>query len=237
MSEATQEAALEEMLRGVEAKWGVMEFEIRRHKNQKDTYLLDGFDDIIALLEESNVCLMTAASSRCVRLLSVRVCVHMLVRPNKCGDTSRYALWTWRDSLLVKEKKDFIGSLVSRSSLVVLSCWRRSILNAFPCRFAAGVQGAVETLTASMRLLGDSVDAWMELQRMWIYLEPIFSAPDIQRQLPDESQQFTAIDRSFRAQVLAIRERRNVLQAFASASLLQACKQKNEVLEHILVRT
>lgn len=65
VAEATQEAALEEMLRGVEAKWGVMEFEIRRHKSQKDTYLLDGFDDVIALLEESNVCLMTAASSRC----------------------------------------------------------------------------------------------------------------------------------------------------------------------------
>lgn len=87
-----------------------------------------------------------------------------------------------------------------------------------------------------MRLLGDSLDAWMELQRMWVYLEPIFSAPDIQRQLPDEAQQFNSIDRSFRAQVLAIRERRNVMQTFASSSLLQACKQKNEVLEHILVR-
>ena len=53
------------MLRGVEAKWAVTEFEIRRHKNQKDTYLLDGFDDMIALLEESNVSLMTASSSRC----------------------------------------------------------------------------------------------------------------------------------------------------------------------------
>jgi dynein heavy chain len=93
----------------------------------------------------------------------------------------------------------------------------------------------VDTLSASLKLLGDSLEAWMDLQRMWVYLEPIFAAPDIQRQLPEESQQFAAIDRSFRSQVLAVRERPNVMHAFSSATLLKACKQKNEALEHILV--
>jgi hypothetical protein len=68
VSGSVQEAALEEMLRGIEAKWGVTEFEVKRHKNQKDTYLLDGFEDILALLEESNISMRTATSSRCLNL-------------------------------------------------------------------------------------------------------------------------------------------------------------------------
>lgn len=103
------------------------------------------------------------------------------------------------------------------------------------CRYAAGIQHEVDALSASLKLLSDTLEAWMDLQRMWVYLEPIFAAPDIQRQLPEESQHFTAIDRSFRSQVLAVRERPNVMQAFSSASLWKACKQKNESLEHILV--
>jgi hypothetical protein len=65
VSGSIQEAVLEEMLHGIEARWAVTEFEVKRHKNQKDTYLLDGFDEIVALLEESNVNMMTATSSRC----------------------------------------------------------------------------------------------------------------------------------------------------------------------------
>lgn len=41
-------------------------------------------------------------------------------------------------------------------------------------------------------------DEWLLCQRSWLYLEPILSAPGIQRQLPNESKIFVIVDRSFR---------------------------------------
>jgi dynein heavy chain len=35
-------------------------------------------------------------------------------------------------------------------------------------------------------------------QQSWIYLEVIFSAPDIQRQLPSESKLFLIVDKSWK---------------------------------------
>ena len=41
-------------------------------------------------------------------------------------------------------------------------------------------------------------DEWLECQRAWLYLESIFSAPDIQRQLPAEAKMFMTVDKSYK---------------------------------------
>ena len=41
-------------------------------------------------------------------------------------------------------------------------------------------------------------DEWLECQRNWLYLESIFGAPDIQRQLPNEAKMFTQVDKSWK---------------------------------------
>jgi dynein heavy chain len=41
-------------------------------------------------------------------------------------------------------------------------------------------------------------DEWMNCQRNWIHLESVFSAPDIQRQLPNEARMFAQVDKSWR---------------------------------------
>lgn len=38
----------------------------------------------------------------------------------------------------------------------------------------------------------------MTCQRNWLYLESIFGAPDIQRQLPDEAKMFNQVDKSWK---------------------------------------
>jgi hypothetical protein len=45
----------------------------------------------------------------------------------------------------------------------------------------------------------DSIqDEWLTCQRSWIHLESVFSAPDIQRQLPNEARMFAQVDKSWR---------------------------------------
>jgi dynein heavy chain, axonemal len=64
-TEATQEAALEEMLAKVNSKWSDIEFQCIPYKDSKDMVILSAVDEIIGALEDSMVTMSTIISSRC----------------------------------------------------------------------------------------------------------------------------------------------------------------------------
>lgn len=65
-------------------------------------------------------------------------------------------------------------------------------------RFITGVQSSVEYWEKKLALLSETLDEWVTTQRNWMYLETIFGAEDIQRQLPAEAQKFMAIDKAWK---------------------------------------
>ena len=62
-----------------------------------------------------------------------------------------------------------------------------------------------------MQTISEVVEAWIDLQRKWLYLEGIFVGGDIRSQLPEEARKFDEIDKSFRKIMLDTSKRLNVL--------------------------
>ncbi|KAL0216161.1 hypothetical protein P9112_008345 [Eukaryota sp. TZLM1-RC] len=100
-------------------------------------------------------------------------------------------------------------------------------------RYVSAVESQVEEWEAKLNLFQETLDEWLECQRNWIYLENIFSAPDISKQLPEESKLFQKVDYSWREVMKQTRELPNALGLCSNPNLLQTFKKNNAALEKI----
>lgn len=100
-------------------------------------------------------------------------------------------------------------------------------------RFVAPVKEKVEQWIKSLRLVSDVIEEWITLQKNWMYLEFIFSSDDIKEQLPEESEQFSAVDRLFRSLTSKAYTVQNVFQICTEDELLDDVRKSNEAIDHI----
>ena len=103
-------------------------------------------------------------------------------------------------------------------------------------RFISGVSSEVESWEARIRVVSDCLEEWLLVQKSWLYLEFIFSSPDINEQLPEESAMFSKIDAKFKSLCASAKETQKIISIASDPEVLKMLKDANEELDLIQKR-
>ncbi|ETN11506.1 hypothetical protein PPTG_10373 [Phytophthora nicotianae INRA-310] len=79
-------------------------------------------------------------------------------------------------------------------------------------KFVAPIKETAVMWHKRLLLFQETFDAWIECQRKWMHLETIFSAPDIQKQLPNEGATFIGINQFWKELMRKTRDQRGCLK-------------------------
>lgn len=101
-------------------------------------------------------------------------------------------------------------------------------------RYVKPLRADAEVWKKNLFVLNQVVEEWVNCQKQWIYLENIFSAQDIKRQLPTESQKFEQVDKFFKLQMNKTNKSPNAIRIIKNnPNLLDQLKANNDALEDI----
>ena len=100
-------------------------------------------------------------------------------------------------------------------------------------RFVSEIRDKVEEWEKKLVLISDILDEWLYCQRNWMYLENIFNAEDIQKQLPEETRKFFQVDKFWKEIMQKTHKRPIVQECCSSEDLLRKFQQYNKALDDI----
>lgn len=132
-----------------------------------------------------------------------------------------------------REQKDKFYLTKVEDVMTLLEDHQVSVQTMLGNRYVSEIRGLVEEWDKKLRLVQDVIDEWLICQKQWMYLENIFSAPDIQKQLPRETTKFQAVDRFWRELMLRTNKNPLVIDSCVSEGLLDKFKKNNKILEEI----
>ncbi|CAI6363283.1 unnamed protein product [Macrosiphum euphorbiae] len=82
-------------------------------------------------------------------------------------------------------------------------------------------------------LMQEILDLWISVQGIWMYLGPIFSSEDINRQMPEEARNFRTVDAIWRHIMINTVKNNKVLEATNYPNMLQLLKRCSVMFEQI----
>ncbi|XP_062056155.1 dynein axonemal heavy chain 1 [Lepus europaeus] len=89
----------------------------------------------------------------------------------------------------------------------------------------------INSWETKLKLTQEVLEEWLSCQRSWLYLEPIFSSEDINRQLPVESRRYQTMERIWRKIMRNAYENREVINVCSDQRLLESLRDCNKLLD------
>jgi dynein heavy chain len=99
--------------------------------------------------------------------------------------------------------------------------------------FVKPIEKEVKDWELKLVYIQDLLEQWLAVQRSWLYLEPIFSSDDIQRQMPNEAKRFQHVNALWRQTMDLVLENPNVLDVSDIENLLASFTDANRKLDAI----
>lgn len=124
-----------------------------------------------------------------------------------------------QDRCYILRSADAILAMIEETSV--------SLQSMSSSKYVAFFANEVRTWEKNMSTVSDVLEAWIQCQRQWLYLEGIFaSSDDLRVQLPDESKRFDRIDLSFVKMMAEVaKQNQNVLDACKVPNRLKDLKE------------
>ncbi|KAK9828903.1 hypothetical protein WJX72_002692 [[Myrmecia] bisecta] len=95
------------------------------------------------------------------------------------------------------------------------------------------LEGAAGEWDELLNRLQEVVDNWLACQATWQYLEPIFSSPDIIKQMPEEGEKFLQVDQLWREMMESAFKSPDCLAIATDRERLVGLVENNRLLEEI----
>ena len=94
-----------------------------------------------------------------------------------------------KDRYIISTVEDIFTQLEEHSQLIA---------SALSSKNVAEIRPRVNAWDEDLNLIGRVIEEWLMVQKQWIYLENIFSAEDIKKQLPEASKNFSKVNKGFK---------------------------------------
>ncbi|KAI4462791.1 dynein heavy chain 1 axonemal-like protein [Holotrichia oblita] len=97
--------------------------------------------------------------------------------------------------------------------------------------FKAAFEQRIDDWEQDLKVIADVFEEWIDVQRQWMYLEPIFASEDIKTQLPNESKKYSSVERSWKRIMRNAYESPKIVDYCPDKKLLESLKDANHMLD------
>ncbi|XP_055077981.1 dynein axonemal heavy chain 1 [Periophthalmus magnuspinnatus] len=99
--------------------------------------------------------------------------------------------------------------------------------------FKKSFESRIINWESKLKMTQDVLEEWLTCQRSLLYLEPIFSSPDINQQLPAEAQRYHQMEKMWTIVMKKANNNRKIIELCPDARLLSTLKMSNSLLEEV----
>lgn len=99
--------------------------------------------------------------------------------------------------------------------------------------FKGPFEKKIEQWNATLQMVSEVIDEWVQLQRNWLYLQPIFDSADINKQLPQEGKRFATVDKYWRTTMQNAKKGVLAIKFCDDSRLVEKFKEGNKLLDAV----